>query len=73
MKTLTSLKIILGVSFAGLLFSGYLSAKEIFGGCSACSAASASNIFGIPVCIFGFVMYLIIVIIATAGLASGKR
>ena len=70
-KKQTALKVILGISVAGLLFSGYLSYGELFkkvcpieGGCS--------NLLGLPVCVYGFLMYAVIFIIAILGLKSRK-
>jgi len=66
MKKQTSLKIILWISILGLLFSGYLSYGELFA--KKCYAVSlglgqCTNVAGIPACVFGFVMYLVILII----------
>ena len=69
MKKQTALKALFIVSLAGLLFSGYLSYTEIFqqtcaiGGCSA-------TVFAVPSCVYGFVMYLIGLIIAAIGLKA---
>jgi hypothetical protein len=73
MKQVTALRTILIIGIAGLLFSGYLSAKEIFWECSSCSLASADGIFGTPVCVIGFFMYLLVVGVAVLGLFGGKR
>jgi len=70
-KKQTALETILVLSIAGMAFSGYLSATELFqkvcaigGGCS--------NIEGIPTCVYGFVMYLIVFIISLLGLMGKK-
>ncbi|MBU0470664.1 MAG: hypothetical protein KKA62_00610 [Nanoarchaeota archaeon] len=68
-KDLT-LKIILGISVAGLLFSGYLSYGELIK--KACPLGSCSYLLGLPVCIYGFVMYLAVFIFSLAGLKSKK-
>ena len=70
-----ALKIILWISIAGLLFSGYLSYGEIF--LKVCTASAlglgtCSNVIGIPACVYGFFMYLIIFIISILGLRSKK-
>jgi uncharacterized membrane protein len=73
MKKQTSLKTILGISIAGLLFSGYLSYTELFAGfcgASKLGMGSCTNVFQIPACIYGFVMYLIVLIISILGLRS---
>ena len=61
------LKVIAGIALIGVLFSGYLSYTEIFqqtcaiGGCS-------STVLSIPSCVYGFVMYLIVLILAVFGI-----
>ena len=66
-----SLKIILCIAIAGMLFSGYLSYGELFakvcpigGGCT--------SVASIPACVYGFIMYLIVFIISLLGLKSKK-
>lgn len=71
MKQISALKAILGIGVLGLLFSGYLSYQEFFGdpenaGCNA--LGQPGTIFGYPPCIYGFLMYLIIMIISALGL-----
>jgi hypothetical protein len=74
MTKLLALKIILGIGIAGVLFSGYLSYKELFGTCPlSCPAVGASGtVLGYPACIYGFVMYAILTIIAAIGLRANK-
>jgi len=69
MKKETALKAILLISVAGMLFSGYLSYSELFLGVCAVGKG-CSLLLGIPSCVYGFVMYLIIFIIALLGLRS---
>lgn len=71
MKKQLSLKIILGVSIAGLLFSGYLSYGELFarvcplgGGCS--------YVLGAPSCVYGFIMYAAVFGVSLAGILGKK-
>lgn len=64
----TALKIILGISIAGLLFSGYLSFFDLFK--ATCPVGGCKNLLGLPTCVYGFIMYLIVFIIAIAGLKS---
>ena len=68
------LKIILLFSIFGMLFSGYLSYGEFFtGGSSGLGCAVASTkILGLPTCIYGFVMYLIIGVLAYLALQIKK-
>jgi uncharacterized membrane protein len=71
MKKTAALKTVLVVGLAGMAFSGYLSFGEIFGRCSACSA-DVNAIFGIPVCVIGFFMYLLIVGFCLLGLYGDR-
>lgn len=68
------LKIILAFSIFGMLFSGYLSWGELFpGGSSAFSCAAASTkILGVPTCVYGFIMYVIIGVLSILALKSKK-
>lgn len=51
------------IGIAGLLFSGYLSATKLF--TDTCAFGESCPYFlGLPVCYFGFAMYLIITIFA---------
>ncbi len=65
-----TLKVILGISIAGMLFSGYLSYGELIKG--VCSLGGCSSKLGLPVCVYGFVMYLAVFIISIIGLKSKK-
>lgn len=76
MKKESALKIILIVSIAGILFSGYLSYTELFAGfcgASKLGMGSCSKVLQIPACVYGFFMYLIVFIISIMGLNSKKR
>jgi uncharacterized membrane protein len=70
----TALKVILLISIAGLLFSGFLTYTEIFqntaGYCY--SASCSSEIASIPVCVYGFFMYLAVFIFSIIGLSVKK-
>lgn len=71
-KALTT---ILVIALAGVLFSGYLSYKELFlGSCgvSVISCGASSNVSGIPACVIGFVMYTIVFFIAFLGRRSNE-
>jgi uncharacterized membrane protein len=70
-----ALKTILGISIAGLLFSGYLSYTELFAGfcgASKLGMGACSNVLQIPACVYGFFMYLLVFIICLIGLKSKK-
>lgn len=76
MKKELALKIILIISIIGMLFSGYLSYKELFAesctsGCRL--SANSSTIGGIPVCVYGFVMYFLVFIITILGLKKTDK
>jgi len=69
------LKLIMLFSVFGILFSGYLSYVEIFLGGTACGAGvpgAISQIFGIPVCVYGLFMYIVIGVLAYFAYASKK-
>ncbi|MFA5125413.1 MAG: hypothetical protein WC462_00230 [archaeon] len=66
-----ALKIILGLSLAGMLFSGYLSYGELTAGTCPVSGG-CSLLFGIPACVYGFVMYTAVMIISIIGLKQKK-
>lgn len=70
MKPKLSLLIILIISIAGMLFSGYLSYGELFK--KSCYLGGCSMVAGYPACVYGFVMYLIVFIIALLGLRKNN-
>ena len=70
MNMRTSLKVILGISVAGILFSGYLSYSELIA--SKCVLGGCSYVLGAPACVYGFVMYTIVFVVALLGLRSKK-
>jgi uncharacterized membrane protein len=72
----TALKIILIISIIGLLFSGFLSYRELFSGDCNLGFVSCSTktgpIFGLPACVYGFVMYLVVFVVSYLGYKSKK-
>ena len=70
MNAKLALKIIFMIGLAGLLFSGYLSYNELFATCKAsCPIVQVSRgIPSLPACVYGFFMYLTIVIVSGLGL-----
>lgn len=64
------LLLILLIAAGGLAFSGYLSYRELFasepGQCT--PVGQPGTIFGAPPCIYGFFMYLAIVVMASLAL-----
>ena len=65
-----ALKIIFGISTAGVLFSGYLSYTELF--LNICILGECSFVLGLPACVYGLIMYLIIFIISLLSLRVKK-
>jgi len=75
MSSRTAVIIVLVLSVLGMAMSGYLTYKNLWGpeGCStnsflSCGGAKAVKIFGLPTCIYGFFMYLIVFVLAIATL-----
>lgn len=71
-----SLQIILAIAVVGLAFSGFLTSRELFasGPAETCPAVGQpGTILGYPPCVYGFVMYLGIVLVAAGGLLAGRR
>jgi len=66
-----ALKIISVVSLAGILFSGFLSYLELTGESYSCpSSRGIGDILGVPVCVLGLIMYIVIFSVAMLGLTS---
>ncbi len=70
MNKIIGLKIILGVSIIGILFSGVLSYKEFFEKqiVSCPTLGATGTILGYPACVYGFIMYAFIFFVAIWGL-----
>ena len=66
MKPNVSLTVILLISIVGVLFSGYLSYSEIFQG--HCPLGSCPQVGPLPACVYGLIMYLLILILSYLGL-----
>ena len=65
----TALAIIICIAIAGMLFSGYLSYKEL----STKSCPLGCSLVGkVPACVYGLIMYTIVFIIALLGLIGNK-
>jgi len=65
MNSKRALNIILWLSVAGMLFSGYLSLTELTA--NTCALGGCQALAGIPTCIYGFVMYLAVFIVCLLG------
>jgi hypothetical protein len=60
---------ILGLSVVGIAFSGTLSYRELcLAASGGCGVAQGGVLLGIPVCVYGLVMYLLVGGIAATGL-----
>jgi hypothetical protein len=70
MKKNTAFKTILGISVAGILFSGYLSFYELFQ--KTCPIGGCTNVLGLPACVYGLIMYIAVFSFAFTGLKSKK-
>lgn len=70
-----ALQIITGIAVFGLCFSGYLSYQELFlaPGPSSCPTVGVSGtVLGQPACVYGFFMYLAVLVVAGLGLRGGR-
>lgn len=61
-KTFKLNKGILCISFAGILFSGYYAVQELF--FTSCYGGKCDYSLGLPSCVYGFVMYVIIFVLS---------
>ncbi len=68
MKQKIALKIILLISIAGIMFSGYLSYYELAK--KTCPVGGCSSLLGIPTCVYGLTMYAIIFVATIIGLKA---
>lgn len=72
-----TLQVILVLAIAGVLFSGYLSYYELFSpnGCTDAIVSCGEKGFKIadlPACVYGFVMYLAILILTSWSIIKNK-
>ena len=75
MKKQTALKTIMWIAIAGMLFSGYLSYGELIAkSCyaTALGLGACTQVARVPACVFGFVMYTIVLVVSIVGLRSKK-
>ena len=70
-----ALQWVFAISLFGVVFSGTLSYREVFGSsAAACPAPGApGTVFGYPACVYGFFMYLVLATLSGAGLWSGRH
>jgi len=71
MRTRMMLKLIMVMSLAGTLFSGYLSFTEIFQKTCALGTCS-TQVAGVPSCVYGFAMFFMVLILSIIGLSNTK-
>ena len=69
-----ALQIILGLALLGVAFSGTLTYRELCGNAAAgCTVLGGpGTLFGLPVCVYGLIMYLMVAGVAAAGLWAGR-
>jgi hypothetical protein len=74
MTTRSALKIVLVISLIGVAFSGTLTYRELIrgtgGGCTV--GGAPGTILGYPACVYGLLMYLILVVVSALGLRSER-
>jgi hypothetical protein len=70
-----ALQLILVISLVGVAFSGTLTWREMCNpGADGCSLGGApGTILGYPACVYGLIMYLLLVAVAAFGLGSPQR
>lgn len=71
----TFLQIILIIALGGMIFSGYLSYQELFAGtCNVgfVRCGSSFQLMSLPACVYGLIMYTLVVIISFLGLKAKK-
>lgn len=70
MNSRTALKIILAIALFGVAFSGTLTYQELFTKTLlACPApGKAGTVFGYPACVYGFLMFVVLSVVALLGL-----
>lgn len=75
MKQRTALLTITVIAAIGLLFSGFLSYREVFlGTCETNFIRCGSwRLADLPACVYGFTMFTIVEIISLCGLVKGKK
>lgn len=75
MSARQALQLIFVVSLAGVGFSGTLTWMELRpgGGAAGCTAGGDGTLLGIPVCVYGLVMYLLLAGLALLGLRGPRQ
>jgi hypothetical protein len=70
-----ALRLILAIGLFGMSFSGVPSYQELFGDATTTcpSPGAPGTFFDLPACVYGFFMYLLVVVAAAGGLLAGRR
>jgi len=76
MKSFTkqnSLLAIIVISIIGVLFSGFLSYRELFlGNCNLGFVSCGATVGSVPACVYGLLMYSLVLIVSVLGYRSKK-
>ncbi len=68
-----SILVIIIISIAGILFSGYLSYRELFTySCNIGFVACGAKVGTLPACVYGLLMYSLVFIVSFFGYKSKK-
>lgn len=75
MSARQALQLILVVSLTGVGFSGTLAWLELRpgGGTAGCTAGGDGTLLGVPVCVYGLGMYLVLTVLALLGLWGNRQ
>ena len=69
-----SLQVILVIGLIGVVFSGSLTFRELCGPGGGCTAGGApGTLLGLPVCVYGLVMYAVVAAVAALGLGGDSK
>jgi hypothetical protein len=73
-STKRALQISFALSLLGVLFSGVLTYRELFGtsAVSCPTPGAPGTIFGYPACVYGFFVFLALTVVTAAGLGEPK-
>jgi uncharacterized membrane protein len=71
MDKIDHMRVICAISFIGAILSGYFSYSELFLG--KCPAGGCAMLLGIPLCLYGFLMFLMLFITSVLGIRHGSE
>ncbi|HET7458852.1 MAG TPA: vitamin K epoxide reductase family protein [Gemmatimonadaceae bacterium] len=76
MSAKRALRAVLAIAVLGIAFSGVLTYRELWGGggasCSLGAGGGCTSLLGLPVCVYGLIMYVAIATLSALGL-RGER